>query len=800
MNTIATTLCVCGAVLFVAYLHGVDVLPGRSDEILPTPTNPEQDFLVVHDNTFDDVEPGVVRLLTHDGIPITEEDELKLRPLLEALEIAVESAGASQSADASTEVLSLKSDIEKLHILPSEQVDGLNGQKINAMLTQFGATASSSEHLTRVTLAGMAVLHGGYSGIPVFMHAFVYNLALPFLPKGHPETTAGRHDDGGRTWYGLRRADLALFLIVQYSVMYTANAFVFLKTYGMSVEDRQKKGTAGKQFRSLFLNVRRGLDVIIACLFIYVGWRLVAAAPEGWLIGGFFTNGMVDPSECTAEFHSSLGGEMHFAFLVFAGFQMFETIVVVLNVSIHLAKPDVVIGRLSGLPVWFWYLVMYFTPYDDAAFPMLLECFRLISSALFRFFKREDMYFGPLTQALELAHMIGTIFFNCHYPKVLFIRFPKLWEGTRTVMWNAHWLCRKIISPSTSGLHWVASLNTDHVTVYVPSEDESAQPLPGRPGRWLVKENVCVRLAKEKMTLEMEGAMRDPLHLYDEEGVLFKDQLLKDGLGDLDPYCLLYKRYKSTKDMDEDVTDVTFRDAHMQYKAHALAKEFNKRLSNTRNRIAFAPAAVMLYNGDYYGVEPFLDGHYKRYGNNGLFPDALLSTDEIPGCFSHFTYEYTGKSEIVVDIQGVENSKGSLRYIFTDPQMHSVPKTDENGTLKYGKGNFGNFGMQKFQTGHVCGKYCKSIGNTNFAATNAVTREQQEREENEAQKRELKKLEHVGGILAFACLVYSIELLLATYLPNWNFVDPLARAVVYLIAGGGMFMFIERRVLKRKVA
>ena len=115
-------------------------------------------------------------------------------------------------------------------------------------------------------------------------------------------------------------------------------------------------------------------------------------------------------------------------------------------------------------------------------------------------------------------------------------------------------------------------------------------------------------------------------------------------------------------------------------------------------------------------------------------------------------------------------------------------------------GNFGNFGMQKFQTGHVCGKYCKSIGNTNFAATNAVTREQQEREENEAQKRELKKLEHVGGILAFACLVYSIELLLATYLPNWNFVDTLARAVVYLIAGGGMFMFIERRVLKRKVA
>ena len=107
----------------------------------------------------------------------------------------------------------------------------------------------------------------------------------------------------------------------------------------------------------------------------------------------------------------------------------------------------------------------------------------------------------------------------------------------------------------------------------------------------------------------------------------------------------------------------------------------------------FAPVAVMLYKDEYYSVECYLHGHYKKYNNNHLWPEALLSHDDIPGCFSHFTYEHTQCKEIVTDIQGIESSKGSLRYIFTDPH-HAPSKIDE-----YGQGNLSNRGMDEFSKG-----------------------------------------------------------------------------------------------------
>ena len=760
---------------YFAYRNGVDVIPGGGDEIAPTKEHPEQDFLLFENKTLDKAEPGVVRLHSDAGKPITETEEAKLRPLLEALEEALE----NKANDAL-----IRKKINKLQILPSQQVDLLDQQTINKMLVQFGATASSSEHLNRGALAGMAIVQGGYSGVPVFFQALIYNLLLPFLPKGHAGTTAGRHDDGGRTWFGLKRADLAMYLIIQYGVMFTANTWVFLKTYGMSIQEREKKGTAGKQFRSLFLNVRRLLDLLIAGLFAYVGTRLLAATPENWLVGGFFSHNLpMDPSECTAEFHETLAGEMHFAFLVFSAFQMFETIVIVLNMPIF--SPDQVTGRLSGLPVWFWYLVLYFSPYDDAALPMLLECFRLASSAIFRFFQREDTLFGPLTQGMELVQMIATVFFECHYPKVLFIRLPNLIHGTITLLWNIRWLCQKATAPCTSGIDWVSSENVESVTVFVPvpADASLAKNVPRVPGQWIEKKNVKVRLAKSTMKVEMEGAMREVLHLYDVEGLIFKEQLRKDGLVDLDPHRLVYKQYKIKDDLKsagESIQSLTFRDAYMQHLSSVYAKEFNKNIPNKSNRIAFAPVGVMLYKGQYFGVECYLQGHYQRYGNNHFFPEALLSRNETPGCFSHFTYEHTYGTNMVADIQGVEHSKGSLRYIFTDPQVHSNPRTGE-----FGVGNMGGDGMESFFAGHICGNECKSMSLRNRGK--GLRNIQMEKQ---FQEMELLKLKMFGVFFIFSLIVYLLEIFLASYLPTWNFVDSGARYVVYLVLLGGAVAFI----------
>ena len=135
MKTVAAAVGAVLAVCFFAYQQGVDVVPGGFDEILPTTENPGQDFLLVEDNQWDDAEPGVVRLLNDNGTPITEQDEARLRPLLEVLEITMERDGPSSEGQDEKTVL-LKEEIKALRILPSAQVDLLNPQKINKMFSQ----------------------------------------------------------------------------------------------------------------------------------------------------------------------------------------------------------------------------------------------------------------------------------------------------------------------------------------------------------------------------------------------------------------------------------------------------------------------------------------------------------------------------------------------------------------------------------------------------------------------------------------------------------------------------------------
>ena len=762
-------------IYYFGYFHGVDVIPGQDDEIAPSKEHPNQDFLIFQNSTMDKAETGVVRLQTAADTPITESQETKLRPLLEALEQALEKKESKAF---------IVKKLKKLNILPDNQIDGLDAININTMLTQFSATASSSEHYTRTGLATFAVLETGYfSGIPVFLNAFVFYFTLPFLPKGHILTTAGRHDDGGRTWFGLRRAHLAIYLMIQYGLIFTANTWLFLKTYKMNTTERKQQGTAGRQFRSLFLNIRRFLDLLIAAVFTYVGYRLYQATPEGWLVGGFSTtNWTIDPSECGAEFHENLAGEMYFAFMAFATFQLLETLVVVLNSPI--AEPDQVLGRLSGQPVWLWYLVLYFSPFDDAAFPILMECVRLISSAIFRFFKQEDYYVGPITKGMEFFQMAATFFFACHYPKVLYIRFPNLIQGAVTMIWNLRWLFKKIIAPCTWGTDWVSNTTTEHVTVYIPSDAPTAVRIPGKPGRWIIKKDVQVRLDKTKMKVEMEGAMREVLHLYDEAGAFFKDYLISNHMDDIDQHRLVYKRYNQSvssalSSQGRDIESLTFGDAYMQFRSNCLAKDFNRAVPNQANRIAFNPVAVMKHNGKYHGVECYLYGHYKKWNNNGLWPDILLSVDDIPSCFSHFSYQHTQGREMVTDIQGIDASRGSLRHIFTDPQMHTVPYCKT-----FGIGNISSRGMQNFLSTHICGHTCHSMGlnNGNYSGVWSDGSEAQ------IKVQKMLKLKIAGRCFIIAFTFYLFELFLDTFLPNWNFVNTFARYVVYFCTFLGIYI------------
>ena len=122
----------------------------------------------------------------------------------------------------------------------------------------------------------------------------------------------------------------------------------------------------------------------------------------------------------------------------------------------------------------------------------------------------------------------------------------------------------------------------------------------------------------------------------------------------------------------------------------------------------------------YLAVEPFLEGAYTKWNaNSGKVDDdqddALVearltansvTASDVAQAFSHYTYHKSKGKEIVVDIQGVcqsRNGPGSLNLVLTDPQLHSLKgKT-------YGRGDLGEKGINAFFKAHKCNCLCKAL-------------------------------------------------------------------------------------------
>jgi len=152
-----------------------------------------------------------------------------------------------------------------------------------------------------------------------------------------------------------------------------------------------------------------------------------------------------------------------------------------------------------------------------------------------------------------------------------------------------------------------------------------------------------------------------------------------------------------------------------QERSVELAKEFNAKAEyqNTVEipTITFLQSDVYrLRDTDapggfrYLAVEERLHGRYEKFNsNNGYIlkvesgaPMEEVKSIEVAQAYSHFTFEESGKCEIVVDIQG-------SKYCYTDPQLHS------NDVL-YGRADRGKRGVADFFTTHKCNDYCNALG------------------------------------------------------------------------------------------
>jgi len=116
-----------------------------------------------------------------------------------------------------------------------------------------------------------------------------------------------------------------------------------------------------------------------------------------------------------------------------------------------------------------------------------------------------------------------------------------------------------------------------------------------------------------------------------------------------------------------------------------------------------------------YSIEPYLQGNFAKWSGSLGAADVEIKevNDEkkddddnknvdsnillLAQSFSHFSYEYTKKNLMVVDVQG---SKIGNQYLLTDPVIHSTQ------IEKFPPTNLGKKGMEQFMKNHRCNKYC----------------------------------------------------------------------------------------------
>lgn len=105
----------------------------------------------------------------------------------------------------------------------------------------------------------------------------------------------------------------------------------------------------------------------------------------------------------------------------------------------------------------------------------------------------------------------------------------------------------------------------------------------------------------------------------------------------------------------------------------------------------------------HFAAERYLPGVFLKYNsNNGYVNQAPVEHNDAVQAFMHFTYEASGGSMIVTDLQGVSRKK---EVLLTDPQVLSVGS--ETGI--FGPGDIGMRGAKACLVAHRCGPFCRKM-------------------------------------------------------------------------------------------
>ncbi|XP_048883591.1 alpha-protein kinase 1 isoform X2 [Brienomyrus brachyistius] len=171
--------------------------------------------------------------------------------------------------------------------------------------------------------------------------------------------------------------------------------------------------------------------------------------------------------------------------------------------------------------------------------------------------------------------------------------------------------------------------------------------------------------------------------------------------------CYVGKEYLTAKELHYHLNDV-----ERQMTAQHYVTEFNKRLYEKRiaMQIFFIPSEVLLIlEGDVIvgcmTVEPYMLGEFVKLTNNTTKVVRDYKATDYAIAFGHFTFEFSGGTEVVVDLQGWVTANGKGLTYLTDPQIHSLREAGS-------RMNFGERGIRNFleaQHGPKCNDICSRL-------------------------------------------------------------------------------------------
>ncbi|XP_040010255.1 transient receptor potential cation channel subfamily M member 6 isoform X2 [Xiphias gladius] len=121
----------------------------------------------------------------------------------------------------------------------------------------------------------------------------------------------------------------------------------------------------------------------------------------------------------------------------------------------------------------------------------------------------------------------------------------------------------------------------------------------------------------------------------------------------------------------------------------------------------FLDVSLVLWhsNGQWLTIERNMSGDFRKYNNNtGEEITPCCSLEEVLLSFSHWTYEYSSRELLVLDIQGVGEELTDPTVIMADDQSGS------RGEMLFGPDNLGDAAINGFLQKHSCSACCRRLG------------------------------------------------------------------------------------------